>query len=101
MSDANSDDIIFIYAQAISGPTMPIAAVRKKVSDLPLQVTLDDSMAMMPTNKLSDHKQVKITARISKSGNAIPASGDLIGSFDAVQTDSNQSIDLNINQKVP
>lgn len=101
IDEANGDDTIFIYAQAISGPPMPIAAVRKKVSDLPLQVTLDDSMAMMPTNKLSDHKQVKITARISKSGNAIAASGDLIGTLEAVQTDTNESINLNIDQKIP
>jgi len=101
INQASSDDIIFIYAQAINGLAMPIAAVRKKVRELPLQIILDDSMAMMPNNKLSDHKQVKVTARISKSGNAIPASGDLIGSLDNVQTDNNESIDLNIDKKIP
>jgi len=62
---------------------------------------LDDSMAMMPGNKLSDHKQVKLTARISKSGNAIPVSGDLIGRLDTVETNSNEAIKLNIDQIIP
>ncbi|MEW8207673.1 MAG: c-type cytochrome biogenesis protein CcmI, partial [Candidatus Thiodiazotropha taylori] len=30
------NDLVFIYAKAVSGPPMPLAAVRKKVSDLPI-----------------------------------------------------------------
>lgn len=101
VKETNSDDIVFIYAQALSGPPMPIAVVRKKVSDLPLQTVLNDSMAMMPSNKLSDHTQVKLTARISKSGNAIAESGDLIGTVNSVQTNLNEPINIIISQKVP
>jgi len=70
------EDSLFIYAKALSGPPMPLAAVRKKAIDLPLSITLDDSMAMMPQMKLSNFKQVKVGARISKSGNAIAQDGD-------------------------
>ncbi len=101
ISEANNDDTVFVYAQAINGPQMPIAIIRKKVSDLPLLAILDDSTAMMPSNKLSDHNQVKLTARISKSGNAIPESGDLIGRLDTVQTSMEKVINLNIDKKVP
>lgn len=38
--------------------------------------SLDDSMAMMPAMKLSDFSEVEIGTRISKSGNAMPQSGD-------------------------
>jgi cytochrome c-type biogenesis protein CcmH len=100
LNETDSEDTVFVYAQAMNGPAMPIAIVRKKVGDLPLQATLDDSMAMMPTNKLSDHTQVKLTARISKSGNAIPEPGDLIGKIETVQTNSNEIINLNISQKL-
>ena len=77
-------DIVFIYAQALSGPKMPLAIVRKKVSDLPLTVSLNDTMAMMPNMKLSNFPNVKLLARISKSGNAMSQPGDLIGVIDQV-----------------
>jgi cytochrome c-type biogenesis protein CcmH len=101
IDETDNNDTVFIYAQAVNGPPVPIAVVRKKVSDLPIQTILDDSMAMMPNNKLSDHKQVKLTARISKSGNAIAEPGDLIGTVDTVQTSLNETIFITISQKIP
>ena len=44
-----------------------------------LDITLDDSMAMAPDLKLSDFAQVVVGVRISRSGNATPQPGDLIG----------------------
>ena len=41
-------DSLFIYAQAVNGPPMPVAVVRKQVSDLPLTMSLDHSTAMLP-----------------------------------------------------
>ena len=81
---ASPGDTVFIYAQALSGPKMPLAIVRKQVSDLPLTVSLNDSMAMMPNMKLSNFPSVKLLARISKSGNAISQPGDLIGVIEQV-----------------
>jgi cytochrome c-type biogenesis protein CcmH len=80
----NPGDTVFIYAQALSGPKMPLAIVRKQVSDLPITVNLNDSMAMMPEMKLSKFESVKLLARISKSGNAMTQAGDLIGVIEQV-----------------
>ena len=72
-------DTVFILARAAQGPRMPLAIVRKQVRELPVTVTLDDSMAMMPEMKMSSFPDLVIGARVSKSGDAIPAPGDLEG----------------------
>lgn len=96
----NLSDTVFIYAKALTGHPMPIAIIRKQVSDLPISVTLDDSMAMMPTRKLSDFKQVKIMARISKSGTAMQQKGDFIGSFELQKLAGNTFVVIVINEEI-
>lgn len=72
-------DTVFVFARAVDGPKIPLAMMKRAVADLPLQFSLDDSMAMAPNFRLSQYKQVVIGARISKSGDAMPRSGDLEG----------------------
>jgi len=97
---ASPGDTVFIYAQALSGPKMPLAIVRKQVSDLPLTVSLNDTMAMMPNMRLSNFSNVKLLARISKSGNAISQPGDLIGVIDQVALADKGSHKIVINGQV-
>jgi cytochrome c-type biogenesis protein CcmH len=85
-SRVGPDDSLFVYAKALSGPPMPLAARRARAGDLPLSLTLDDSTAVMPTMKLSQFEQVTVGARISKSGQAMPQSGDLEGEVSPVET---------------
>lgn len=71
-------DAVFIFARAVSGPPMPLAVKRLSVADLPAEVSLSDSDAMMPQLKISGFEQVQLVARISRSGNA--TAGEWIGS---------------------
>ena len=100
-SSVAPDDAVFVYAQALSGPPMPLAVTRKKVRDLPIQVTLNDSMAMMPAMALSKFPTVRVVARISKSGNAIPQSGDLKGQVEPVSVNQPEPVDIVILERIP
>jgi len=95
------DDVVFIYAKAHTGPPMPLAAVRQSVSGLPVTVTLDDSMAMMPQMKLSSFSVVDVGARISKSGSAIGQTGDLQGIVESIQLKTTPSITIVIDSIKP
>jgi cytochrome c-type biogenesis protein CcmH len=98
---AAPDDTVFIFARAAQGPPMPLAIVRLQVKDLPADVTLDDTQAMMPTMKLSSYAEVVVGARISKRGDALPASGDLQVLSDTLQTQSTAAVSLTIDQVIP
>lgn len=78
-------DTLFIFARAANGPRMPLAIVRRTAGELPVRFTLDDSTAMTPEMRLSRFSAVVVGARISKSGNAMPQSGDLLGSSAVLQ----------------
>ena len=100
-NEVDEKEAVFIYAKAKDSlNNMPIIVLRKEVGDLPLIVELDDSMSMLPSNKLSDHQSVQIFARVSKSGNAKAERGDLIGVADSVSTTSKNTTKLIINTKV-
>jgi cytochrome c-type biogenesis protein CcmH len=85
-------DTVFVFARAAQGPRMPLAILKRKASELPLTFSLDDSSAMSPEMKLSKFPTVVIGARISRSGDAMPQSGDLIGQIGPVATGSGKLV---------
>lgn len=98
-SKVSANDLLFIYAKAASGPPMPLAAKRLKVSDLPIKLTLSDADAMMPQMKLSSFDDVVIGARISRSGNPVAQAGDLYFETGAMKHKGFDGVvELNINQ---
>ena len=96
-----NSDTLFIYARAMNGPKMPLALVKMTAGDLPTTVTLDDSVSMMPSLTLSSMEQVEVIARISKSGQAVKQSGDLLGSAKSVKTDQSETVNIVISELVP
>jgi len=94
------DDFVFVLARAAQGPKMPLAVMRKQVKDLPLQFSLDDSMAMQPQLRLSNFDQVVVVARVSKSGSPMAQSGDLQGMTDTVKPGAT-GLNVTIDSPVP
>jgi cytochrome c-type biogenesis protein CcmH len=78
-AQAQPDQVLFILARPPEGG-MPIAAVRRQVRDLPLNIVLDESAQLTAGRSLADFAQVEVVARVSRSGSAGAVSGDLEGS---------------------
>ncbi len=91
---------VFIFARATQGPPMPVAIERTTAKNLPYTYHLDDSSAMSPDHKLSLAGEVVLVARISKTGDAKPQSGDLQG-ITATLKPNGGVVDIDINQIVP
>jgi len=72
-------ETVFILARAQGGPRTPLAVIRAVARELPMKFALDDSQAMAPGVNISSASAVRIEARVSRTGNVIPQSGDLVG----------------------
>ncbi|MGH8759886.1 MAG: tetratricopeptide repeat protein, partial [Burkholderiales bacterium] len=96
---AAPEDTVYVYARAAQGPRIPLAIVKVQVKDLPYNFSLDDSMAMMPEMKMSAFNKVIVGARVSKSGSAQPAAGDLEGASATVSPGAD-GVTVAINQVV-
>lgn len=70
------DDTVFVYARAWEGAKLPLAITRITVSQLPITIALDNTMAMAPQFNLSSAETVQLVARISASGQVVATAGD-------------------------
>lgn len=73
------DDTVFVIARAVDGPKVPLAVSRHTRAQLPLEITLDETMAMVPGISFVDFEKVYVVARISAGGTPQAQSGDLEG----------------------
>jgi cytochrome c-type biogenesis protein CcmH len=70
---------LFVFAREPGGTGPPLAAKRLTTAAIGTQVNLSAADSMIPGHVLSSGQQVSITARVSFSGQPIPAAGDLYG----------------------
>lgn len=94
------EDTVFIFARAETGSRMPLALTRLRAGDLPAQFRLDDSMTMGGGAGISAAGRVVVVARVSKSGQAAPASGDLEG-MSAPITPGSADVTVDVARVIP
>lgn len=92
---------VFIYAKATDGPPMPLAVHRLTVQELPATVVLDDSMAMIPTMKLSSFADITVGARVSTSGDAVAQSGEWFSEQVLDSVDNTANVALVVDEQMP
>ena len=106
LAQVSQGDSLFVTVRDVAGGA-PYAALRLPVSEIvdgSVVVTLSDNHAMMPGRTISqareDDVRLSVTARISKSGNATPTTGDLSANPVLIATNQNTTV-ITINQVVP
>ncbi len=87
-SKAAPDDVLMVIARR-PGTRMPLAVLRKRAAELPLVFTLDDSLSMDPSSRLSSVAEIEVEARISKTGLAKQEPGDLLSQAQTVKLGAN------------
>jgi hypothetical protein len=87
-------DTLFIFAKESRDDRMPVVALRKSASELPLEFALTDEQVMVPGTQISDYEQLVVTAKISRSGNASDDSLGLEVWSDTISPTSDDRIDL-------
>ena len=91
---------LFIVAKSVDSPGAPVAVLRAKVGAWPLKFTLDDSQSMLPGRNLSSAGRVTIEARISQSGQPLPATGDLQGTTGPINPADHQLLKILIDREI-
>jgi cytochrome c-type biogenesis protein CcmH len=95
-----ADATVFVIARDPGQPGPPIAVTRRRLSELPDTIQLDDSDSMIPGRSLSGFPQFELVARVSLSGQPVQQSGDWFGA-QIVKPEENARITLSIDQRVP
>lgn len=91
---------LIVYAQAVSGPKMPIAAVKLALTTLPISTQISDANAMMQGMKLSDQTEFIIKARLSRSGDVMKKEGDWQGVSKIIKSGQVAPVNIIINEQL-
>jgi len=100
VSRVQPDATLFIYAKAADSPGPPLAVLRTTATSWPVRFRLDDSMAMLPSRRLSQFDKVVVEARISRTGQATPGSGDFYVTSPALSPGAGRTLALVINREI-
>jgi cytochrome c-type biogenesis protein CcmH len=74
---AGEGGVLYVFARAPGGGGPPLAVRRITPGTWPVELTLSDADSPLPAATLSGAARVEVAARLSRSGDASPAPGDL------------------------
>lgn len=93
--------VLYVFARTADGAGLPVAVKRLPATGFPLTITLSDADGLMPAQKLSMQSEVRVLARISQSGDAGAAPGDLEATAVTLAVAEGARADLVIDQVLP
>lgn len=96
----SGSETVFVFARAVGGPPAPLAVKRLPASALPATVLLSESDSMAEGLTLGTFPNVRVTARLSRSGNVIASTGDLEGQTEPFSPTSSDEVAVVIDRIV-
>lgn len=94
-----ADATVFVIARDPAQPSPPIAVARRRLTELPSIVELDDGDSMIPGRSLSGFAELEIVARVSLSGQPVAQPGDWFGTR-IVRPADQSDVELAIDEQV-
>jgi len=92
---------LFIFIHPAGAAGMPLAVKRLAPQGFPMSLNLSDADLLQPGGSLQAFELLDVSARISMSGIANIASGDIQANRVTVNTKNVTAIDLHLDQRVP
>ena len=77
------DDVVYVVAKTDNNP-MPLAVLRRSASELPFDFVLSDANSMVQGGGISSAETVTVSARLSKTGDALNTATELGASAQSV-----------------
>ena len=94
------DQRVFVYARAVSGPPMPLAVKQLSVADLPAEIILTETDAMIDGMTINRFPELVVGARISVSGQPTAQPGDIQDLSEPFGLPLSEPIELEIGELV-
>lgn len=91
--------VVFLFARDPQGPPMPLVARRFSINELPADIALSSSDAMLPDVRLIEGQALQLTARLSPTGDALQGSHQ--GRIDTVIVGAPDRVTLVVDQPAP
>lgn len=92
---------LFVYARRLTGPPMPLVIWRGVDPGLPVEVLLDDRLALVPGAGLAQEREVMVVARLSASGQAQLQPGDITGESGPVTLEDSVAVTVVLDRVEP
>ena len=92
---------LFVFIHPAGAAGMPLAVKRIAPRGFPMSLNFTDADLLQPGGSLQNFEKLDISARISVSGIANRASGDIQANLITVDTKNISAIALNLDQRVP
>jgi hypothetical protein len=99
-NELSSESPVFVFVRAVENPGPPLAVIRKKVGELPFEIALNDSHAMIAGRTISSAENVIVGVRISVSGNPERQPGDFEQLSNTIPSDFDDTLELVIKDKI-